>query len=300
MSDSGLSEESGEGYFASVSDLMVGVLFVFLLLMTVFALNYRDDKTKLADIIARAERAEQQAQLREVEASRLRAQNEALRTRLAQAATALERELRDREEVRASLLQRLATRLEAGGIRFALDQRSGVLRLSDAVPFPTGRSDLADPAARHTVEVLAKVLTDVLPCFTARPDRSACQPNDAAILETVLVEGHTDSQPYPNMTAQQSQAENDRLSTARALTVFATLRQQQPGLDGLHNPAGQPLLGVSGYGQRRPLPDASGTGDADLTRNRRIDLRFVLSTRNSDELQRLLGEIDALSTRTTP
>jgi len=35
-------EEGGaEGYFASVSDLMVGILFVFLLMLTVFALNYR-------------------------------------------------------------------------------------------------------------------------------------------------------------------------------------------------------------------------------------------------------------------
>jgi len=34
--------ESGEGYFASVSDLMVGILFVFLLMLTVFALNFRD------------------------------------------------------------------------------------------------------------------------------------------------------------------------------------------------------------------------------------------------------------------
>ena len=35
------NEEGGEGYFASVSDLMVGVLFVFLLMLTVFALNFR-------------------------------------------------------------------------------------------------------------------------------------------------------------------------------------------------------------------------------------------------------------------
>ena len=33
--------EGGDGYFASVSDLMVGILFVFLLMMTVYALNYR-------------------------------------------------------------------------------------------------------------------------------------------------------------------------------------------------------------------------------------------------------------------
>lgn len=290
MKDDGLIDDQDEGYFASVSDLMVGVLFIFLLMMTVLALNFHEDSAKLDKVIIRLEQ-------REAEATLLRRQNETLRLRLAQAATALERELRSREDIRAGLLQRLATRLEAGGIKFVLDQQSGVLRLSEAVPFPIGHSDLVDPAARHTVEVLAKVLSDVLPCFTSNNQSVTCQASDGAILETVLVEGHIDSQPFPNMTARQSEAENDLLSTARALTVFATLRQQQPALDSLHNPSGQPLLGVSGYGQRRPLPGPIASAEADMTRNRRIDLRFVLSAHRSDELRRLLSDINAIQTQ---
>ena len=43
-------EDGGEGYFASVSDLMVGILFIFLLMLTVFALNFHDaaDKQQVA------------------------------------------------------------------------------------------------------------------------------------------------------------------------------------------------------------------------------------------------------------
>jgi flagellar motor protein MotB len=329
MADDGLSEEASEGYFASVSDLMVGVLFVFLLMLTIFALNFRDDSTTLAQAIARAQQAEARAQQaearaqqavalakqeeqaatdaraeaerqaaaarqREEEATRLRAQNEALRLRLAEAATALKRELRNREAARAGLLQRLADRLDAGGIKFTLDQRSGVLRLSDAIPFATGHSDLTDPKAKQTLVVLGQVLAEVLPCFATGADRVGCATGDAPILETVLVEGHTDSQPYPSMTPLQSQQENDRLSAARALTIFTELRQEKPLLDALRNPTGQPLLGISGYGQRRPLPGAVSSAEADLTRNRRIDLRFVLAARTSDELRDLLGEIDAL------
>ena len=300
MDDNGLTGEAGEGYFASVSDLMVGVLFVFLLMMTVLALNFREDSAKLDQVIVRMQHAEHEARAREAEASRLRQQNEALRARLAEAATALDRELRDREQARASLLQRLGVRLQAAGIKFVLDQQSGVLRLSDAVPFATGRSDLSDPAARHTVDVLAAVLADVLPCFSWSSDHAGCEAADGPILETVLVEGHTDSQAFPNMTQAQSEAENDRLSTARALSVFATLRQDRPALDTLRNPGRQPLLGVSGYGQRRPLPGKAGSGQADLTRNRRIDLRFVLSAHTSDTLQRLLGEIDLLRLQEKP
>jgi len=61
-------ESGGEGYFASVSDMMVGILFIFLLLLTVFALNFRDaeqeQKAKLEDLIRaekRATEAEDQA-----------------------------------------------------------------------------------------------------------------------------------------------------------------------------------------------------------------------------------------------
>jgi chemotaxis protein MotB len=321
VGDDGLGEEQAEGYFASVSDLMVGVLFVFLLMLTVFALNYRDDSAQLADLIARAEQAERvaaqaeraaaaaqieaqqqakEARQRTQEANRLRAQNETLRLRLAEAATAMERELQDREQMRAVLLQRLAHGLDVAGIRFVLDQQSGVLHLSDEVPFATGRSDLTDPRTKHTVQVLAEVLASILPCFTQGAERHDCGSGDLPILEAVLVEGHTDKQSYPNLTAAQSQQENDRLSTARALTVFAELRQQKPVLDDLRNTANQPLLGVSGYGERRPLSDATTLAEADLKRNRRIDLRFVLSSRTSDELKRLLDEIIALQRADAP
>lgn len=284
--DDRLGEPENEGYFASVSDLMVGVLFVFLLMLTILALNFRDDSVQLDALKAEAARQTAAAQ-------HLRTLNLALKQRLSEAAAALQRELRDREAARAELLDRLATTLQESGIKFTLDQRSGVLRLSDSVPFATGSSALTDET-RSTLAVLARVLADVLPCFAVAPDRHGCRNGDSPILETVLVEGHTDTQPFPNMTALQSEQENDRLSAARALTVFTELRTQRPDLDLLHNPSGQPLLGISGYGQRRPLPPLNGTTAVELTRNRRIDIRFVLASRTSDELKSLLEDINRL------
>ena len=320
MRDSSEEGES-EGYFASVSDLMVGVLFVFLLMLTMFALNFRDDSARLDELKARAEiaeaaavsaraeaeraqvaaqealnAAEQQlaaARTAEAEAARLRAQNVALRSRLQEAAVKLRQELADREAARSSLLQRLARGLEARQIQFILDQRSGVLRLSDAVPFATNSSELTD-TARRTVTALAEVLAGVLPCFSQGGSRTGCAEGDLPILEAMLVEGHTDRQPFGGLTPAESQARNDLLSTARALTVFAQLRQQQRALDDLHNPTDQPLLGVSGYGQRRPLPDAAANTEANFAQNRRIDLRFILSARTSDEIKRLLQDIAVL------
>ena len=174
-----------------------------------------------------------------------------------------------------------------------------MLRLSDAVPFALGKSDLTD-TARHTVTALAEVLDGTLPCFVLGPVRQSCQDGDAPILEAVLVEGHTDRQGYPNTTPEQSMAQNDLLSTSRALTVFAELRRLKPVLEGLHNPEDQPLLGVSGYGQRRPLPNAMSLSEADMSQNRRIDLRFILSAPTSSDMQRLLEEIASLQAADKP
>src|SRR5258708_9137252 len=70
-------ESGGEGYFASVSDMMVGILFIFLLLLTVFALNFREaeqeQKVKLAEFIEaqkRATEAERRARESEFNAQR--------------------------------------------------------------------------------------------------------------------------------------------------------------------------------------------------------------------------------------
>lgn len=308
MSDHAEPEEAeSEGYFASVSDLMVGVLFVFLLMLTILALNYHDESTDLDAKKRDVEIAHAEAETQHQQASAERAiadaalaesrlqQKEAgsLRDRLNRLAEMLRRQFAEREKTRASLLQRLADGLQAHGVRFSLDTESGVLRLSDSVPFQTGRSDLTDTAAR-TVSALADVLAEALPCFTAVAVRQSCQDGDAPILEAVLVEGHTDRQTWPNMSASESQQRNDLLSTSRALTVFTRVRQLQPALDKLQNPSQQPLLGVSGYGERRPLPTALSLAEADLSQNRRIDLRFILATPKSDEMARLLEQIGAM------
>lgn len=339
--------EGGEGYFASVSDLMVGILFVFLLMLTVLALNFREaeqqqvvaleryqqlrilaeearrraeeqeaEARRLADVVrlalndaqrqraeaerqaelarlaeAEARRQEQLARERTAEADALRARNERLQVALDAAIARLQREMQDREEARRDLLERLASALAARGVTFHIDQQSGVLRLSEDVPFAVGRSDLTE-RTRRTVQILAEVLGQLLPCFATGVERVGCGARDAPILEAVLIEGHTDQQGFANMTAQQSVLENDRLSAARALSVFAELRRLQPSLELLRNGEAVPLLGISGYGQRRPV--ALGSDEAAFAQNRRIDIRFVLSARTSEEVRRLIEQIDAL------
>jgi hypothetical protein len=51
------------------------------------------------------------------------------------------------------------------------------------------------------------------------------------------------------------------------------------------------MLAVSAYGDRRPI--ATGNTEDAFRQNRRIDLRFLLSSRTSDELRKMVDEIHA-------
>ena len=331
-------EDGGEGYFASVSDLMVGVLFVFILMLTVFALNFRDaeqaqmvERQKYEEAVRDAERARQaaeQAQARADAQARLAKQaqdradeqehaaqvaqedakresqrasqqqaradekeseNERLRDLLRQAMAQLQRDIEDRTAARNRLLTNLEQELVSRGVKVQVDQRSGILRLSGDLLFGTGSAVLS-AGARQTVQALAEIMTRILPCYASGTLASGCAEREA-ILETVLVEGHTDRQRFGALDRLASQDQNDRLSAERSLSVFLELRRSQPALDGLRNTDQQPLLGVSGYGERRPLPDTPCASKDDCGADRRIDLRFVLSARSSTELEKIREEI---------
>jgi flagellar motor protein MotB len=294
-------DEEAEGYFASVSDLMVGILFIFLLMLTVFALNFRQAeqeqlvrRQEYEAALAALDQQRKETEVQRQEATRQRnaaelkeRQNTELRGLLREALARLERDLREREQARQSLLVELEQQLHSRGIQVVVDQRSGVLRLAGDLLFSSGSAALSGDALR-TVRALADALAHTLPCYASDAPASDCPNGALPVLETVLIEGHTDHRPFTDTSRYR---DNDQLSTERALAVFTEVRRAQPVLDSLRNGMGLQLLGASGYGDRRPLADAQGTTEDDFKRNRRIDIRFVLTARTSDELQRLRDTI---------
>jgi flagellar motor protein MotB len=315
MSASESQDEDGEGYFASISDLMVGILFVFLLMLTVFALNFKDaeDDQKvareqyeklLADEAAaerRAEQKEKEADIEKHAAEDERQKNAHLRDLLRKAVARMSQDIEDRQNARLRLLASLERTLKDEGVTVIIDPDSGVLRLPESLLFEKSQSTLgggpdAPPAKRQAAqEALKKVsdaLASVLPCYVATDARAGCEARDRATLEGVLIEGHSDRQPYREpgrtLSAEESRDRNDRLSVERALTVFKEI-QQNKALDEIRNVNGLRVLAVSAYGDRRPV--ANRDSEEDYQKNRRIDLRFLLSARTSEELQRLIDEI---------
>lgn len=305
-------EEESEGYFASISDLMVGVLFVFLLMLTVFAINFRDAESDQdakrkdleaaqAAMIEAQLRAEGEKRLAEIERRRAEAATaraeelvRLLRRAQAELASAIEGRQRKREE----LLRTLQSQLEGRGVAVQIDTKAGILRLPSDLLFPVGASELQAGTSgrkgpRERVADVADVLAEVLPCQVANSS-GRCNGAYFPLLETVLIEGHTDRQPYAGVPPAESQRRNLDLSARRALSVAREVLTRQPALDDLANGEQLRILGIAGYGDRRPLIEARGDTETDYQRNRRIDLRFVLTGTTTDELLRLQREIDQL------
>lgn len=212
------TEESTEHFFTSFTDLLVGVIFLFIILLTVFALNLKQPKPK--------------PQMTS-------------------------------EQVRAMLLTEISNRMKEKSLPVSLDLNSGVVRLPESLLFASGQWTLS-PQGEQIIAELAFALREILPC-TNQSVASCGWASQRISLDSVLIEGHTDSRPFSGPQGFG----NWELSALRAITVYRTMTAAAPELErAITNRNGEPLLGVSAYADSRPV-DAT-----QLDPNRRIDVRF--------------------------
>ncbi len=253
------SSDESVNYFVAMTDMMVGVLFIFILMLTAFALDFR--RTTDAQETALKVAQEVSAKLDPLQSS--------VRAQMAQ----LDRAQQDRRD----LLQDIRTQLAVEGMSVQIDEASGVLRLSeDAIRFAPSRADLVD-RNKDNVGKIARVLERVLPKYTSSA-------TEGAALETLFIEGHTDTTGIDN--------DNWVLSTQRAVNTYRELIQVSPSLRLLRNNHNEEVISVSGYASTRPI-DPRAIRDA-WDRNRRIDLRFVMVTDNRRNLEQILHITDEM------
>ena len=82
-----------------------------------------------------------------------------------------------------------------------------------------------------------------------------------------MIEGHTDQD-------NRKTADEEELSTKRALNTFKKMEERQILITGLTNKRGKPIFGYSGYGRTRPLVENAKT-EAEKSKNRRLEFRFI-------------------------
>lgn len=235
-----------ESYLASLSDLMVGLLFIFIIILMAFALNLREAESQ-SDAEAQQTQYEKQSLERIVD--RITSNN----------------------MVQQMMLSEIEHELEGQGVRVLVDMENGVLRLPESLLFGSGKATFR-PEGQQMIQELAGVLAKILPCYAIVPlDEMPinCESSDnKARLEAIFIEGHTDDQPIHNAQFK----DNWSLSVARALNTYRALINSAPTLDRLQNPQRQALISVSAYEARRPV------NNTNQKLNRRIDLRFLMAS----------------------
>ena len=231
------NNEHGSNYLASVSDLMAGLLFIFVILV-VFAVHSMSVKER---------------------------QIEQIRNHLAGNDIAL----RD-------LLVRLHEELQIAYVPVEIDETNGILRIpEESLTFATGKADLS-LEAKEVLSTVRKILEKELVCYSKGHELRKCVHKNphGHTLDAVFIEGHTDNQPYGG---DRTGTKNRRLSTDRANAVYEALLFKEGILYSFKNPAGESLFSLSGYGADRPVPGHVHKRPTDDPMNRRIELRFIMT-----------------------
>ena len=244
-------EDDSAGYMMAVSDIMSGLLFVFVITLMAFVLNFQQAQEEA--------RSEQQA---------LDEDQDSLRV--------LVRAYSGIEDLRAQMLRKVERMLERQNLEVTVDYDQGVLRLDErAIDFETG-SAVLDERARDNASDIATVLGAVVPCYTDLSTREVqahgCEEQTLGTLEAVFIEGHTETMPMWEGGVDK----NLELSTNRAITTYREFSTVSPELTDLTNSEEQRVFSVAGYGDSRPLSGRDYEVPTSDEKNRRIDLRFIM------------------------
>lgn len=243
-----------------------------------------------ADLLARILELEAQIALLEQELSDVTAERDDLLDRLSrsQQINTLEAYLAQAIEQRREILIELRDRLrrEFPLLQVDISPERDALRFQGEGLFPSGVSELGTQQLL-VVQAMARLLDEILVCYTMgeRATRGPDCDSGNALIETVQIEGHTDSVP--------GRIDNVVLSTQRANATFFAIRGAYPRMLDHENLRGQPVLSVSGYGEMRPIE--TNTTAVGRAANRRIDLRIIMYAPSTvEEVAEIGRRLDAL------
>lgn len=237
-------DDEDESYFVSLSDLMAGVLFLFIIMLAYFGLKLSRTTQEVSSGRARpAERIVFKPPPKPVAAANPQAGGAP-------------------PDLRTLLLEQVQSRLDSAGVKgVQVDVAGGVIRVPSAILFGGGAQPTA--TGQHDLAVIADALTQVLPCGASSqtlPAPATC-PSVKGRVGAVLIEGFNQG--------------NDpwAVSTAQASSAFHVLVTAQPGLQTLRSDpsgAGPSILSIAGYGPSRPL---GGSAEA----NNRLEIAILMA-----------------------
>jgi chemotaxis protein MotB len=294
-----MPRNEGANYFASMTDLLVGVLFVLIIMVAYLAFQINTEERVPRSIFEQVKKERDtlvsEVQALNAEVAALRKEIERLKEeiRKAKQVNPLEKYMAQGQAKRDQIVQETVEELKALNIDARIGRANNVITISGANLFASGRSNLDSLAgAPERVNKLAEVLRDRIGCHALSEGVSidelkACNP-DFLFVEAVFIEGHTDNVRVIKRLRDGSR-NNLELSARRATNTYEQLVTHVPDLKSFKNPTGEQALSVAAYGEQRPMVPNIEPEDREM--NRRIDIRFDMHVpRTQQALTKFLEE----------
>lgn len=279
-----ITKKAGEGenpFLLTFSDFMASLLAIFILVLIVTLIELekkKDDLRKREDEIsvAKDDLLKSLEDIQKVQDS---------------IASSLQG-VSPRERALASMLEGIQKELKEHGIEIILAENGTVLRIPEQqLQFTSGEHKIP-PEYVDSVKVIGRALLQGL-----------SKEENQTLLDTVFIEGHTDSQ------AKSGEMGNWGLSTERAISIWNFWTDKPGELSALKalrtlpaDPkiAAKPLISVSGYADTRSthgLLDGQ-TLKNDRPEDRRIDIRFTLVSSEKQSLEGLREDMKQMREKT--
>ena len=299
------SDESGFNVWRSYSDMMAGVLLLFVLIMcvTLFqaqksyneSIKERDDKIALqeqytAEILAQqTELDEKNSQLSSQDEQKLLAE---LAAQLKEQQATLDKQQTDLDEktsllatqqkkidniigVKADVIEALQKEFSKNNVSVDIDSQTGALTLNASVLFDYDQSELTDSGKEE--------LAEILPIYC----KVLLQDEYKKYLAEIIIDGYTDT--------DGDYSYNLELSQKRSLAVAQYLTEiRENFLDADQISDLQSYLTVNGHSMANPVLDADGNVDKDASR--RVEVKFRLKDDEMiDELNQIMTADESTS-----
>ena len=289
-------EHDEESFFVSMTDIMVGLLFIFILIIMYFAIQAKLDMQRIGELDDKVE----------IMTKLIRKEGD--KKRIAEIEAYQEQVTAQRKNI----LNWIRAQLQANGVDgVEVIEEQGVLRLPEGILFGSGEFRFEpESKALATAQALAMALDEVLPCSVLDSEGLPLLPEELcdqafyhnknnAYVQAIYIEGHTDNVQITGRLKDPNLTTNLKLSARRATNTFEIIRDTAPRVLFFHGPSlGQdsfrvePVLASAAYGEARPaVSNATTEGRAT---NRRIDLRVVMYVpTNHDSMIRFSDQIGA-------
>ncbi|MGV3661000.1 MAG: OmpA/MotB family protein [Prosthecobacter sp.] len=268
-------------FLLSFSDLMAGLLVIFILALVVSMIELQKRKAEL----------EKEKDKIKVTLAELVGSLEEIQNVQDSIASSLEG-VGQRERSLTAMLEGIQLDLKEKGVAVVVAENGSVLRIPEqGLNFALGKYEIPTEFT-SSATAIGKALAHALE-----------QEVNRRMLDTVFIEGHTDA------VQNSREMGNWGLSTYRAISLWnfwTTKPGQLAAMKDLTTiPAeptdqGRPLISVSGYAETRSThpPDIAGNLPPDRPEDRRIDIRFTLAASEKRKLQKLQDNLKTMKEKT--